>query len=61
MSAPVSTTEPGGLAGHLDGFVRAVRDAAQRMSPGAGPDAERIADEPVLGADARTPHIVGGE
>jgi carbon-monoxide dehydrogenase small subunit len=36
-------------------IVNAVRDAAQRMSPGAGPEAERISGE------LRTPHAVGGE
>ncbi|WP_433267800.1 (2Fe-2S)-binding protein [Actinosynnema sp. CS-041913] len=41
-----------GLEGNLcrctgyQNIVRAVRDAARRMSPGAGPDAERV-DEPV--------------
>jgi carbon-monoxide dehydrogenase small subunit len=49
-----------GLEGNLcrctgyQNIVRAVRDAAARMSPGAGPEAERI-------ADARAPHAVGGE
>jgi aerobic carbon-monoxide dehydrogenase small subunit len=48
-----------GLEGNLcrctgyQNIVRAVRQAADQMRPGAGPEAERI--------DSRTPHAVGGE
>ncbi|TWP50094.1 (2Fe-2S)-binding protein [Lentzea tibetensis] len=50
-----------GLEGNLcrctgyQNIVRAVQDAAHRMRPGAGPDAERVQDE------ARAHHVVGGE
>jgi carbon-monoxide dehydrogenase small subunit len=56
-----------GLEGNLcrctgyQNIVRAVRDAAARMSPGAGPAAERIAEETVPDQQSRTAHTVGGE
>jgi carbon-monoxide dehydrogenase small subunit len=55
-----------GLEGNLcrctgyQNIVRAVRDAADRMRPGAGPDAERI-DDSIDDNAARAPHAVGGE
>src|SRR6476661_5436848 len=45
MSAPVaapSTAEPGGLAGHLDGFVRAVREAGIPVGISQAVDAAEI-------------------
>ncbi|TFV77349.1 VWA domain-containing protein [Blastococcus sp. CT_GayMR20] len=44
MSAPArfSSTEPGGLAGHLDGFVRAVRDAGIPVGISQAVDAAEI-------------------
>ncbi|GAB3568073.1 (2Fe-2S)-binding protein [Amycolatopsis endophytica] len=51
-----------GLEGNLcrctgyQNIVRAVRDAAQRMSPGAGPEAERVADGDV----SRAPSAFAG-
>lgn len=50
-----------GLEGNLcrctgyQNIVRAVREAAHQMSPGAGPEAERVAD------DVRAPSAIGGE
>jgi uncharacterized protein len=44
MTAPArfSSTEPGGLAGHLDGFVRAVRDAGIPVGISQAVDAAEI-------------------
>src|SRR3954462_14896091 len=44
MSAPArfSSTEPGGLAGHLDGFVRAVREARIPVGISQAVDAAEI-------------------
>jgi uncharacterized protein with von Willebrand factor type A (vWA) domain len=44
LSAPArfSSTEPGGLAGHLDGFVRAVRDAGIPVGISQAVDAAEI-------------------
>jgi uncharacterized protein with von Willebrand factor type A (vWA) domain len=42
MSAPVSAVEPGGLAGHLDGFVRAVREAGIPVGISQAVDAAEI-------------------
>src|SRR3954462_2660458 len=44
MSAPArfSSTEPGGLAGHLDGFVRAVREAGIPVGISQAVDAAEI-------------------
>jgi carbon-monoxide dehydrogenase small subunit len=52
-----------GLEGNLcrctgyQNIVRAVRDAAQQMKPGAGPDAERVSDEEIT---SRATNTVGG-
>jgi uncharacterized protein with von Willebrand factor type A (vWA) domain len=40
--APAATVEPGGLAGHLDGFVRAVRDAGIPVGISQAVDAAEI-------------------
>ncbi|MGZ4550334.1 MAG: vWA domain-containing protein [Blastococcus sp.] len=42
MSAPVPVAEPGGLAGHLDGFVRAVREAGIPVGISQAVDAAEI-------------------
>src|SRR5688500_19072601 len=42
MSAPVAAVEPGGLAGHLDGFVRAVREAGIPVGISQAVDAAEI-------------------
>src|ERR687890_468564 len=44
MSAPArfTSTEPGGLAGHLDGFVRAVREAGIPVGISQAVDAAEI-------------------
>jgi uncharacterized protein with von Willebrand factor type A (vWA) domain len=42
MTAPSTTAEPGGLAGHLDGFVRAVRDAGIPVGISQAVDAAEI-------------------
>ena len=42
MSAPVVGGEPGGLAGHLDGFVRAVREAGIPVGISQAVDAAEI-------------------
>src|SRR6476646_7459314 len=44
MSAPArfSSTEPGGLAGHLDGFVRAVRETGIPVGISQAVDAAEI-------------------
>jgi uncharacterized protein with von Willebrand factor type A (vWA) domain len=41
-AAPSSTAEPGGLAGHLDGFVRAVREAGIPVGISQAVDAAEI-------------------
>src|SRR4051794_32344698 len=40
--APVRVAEPGGLAGHLDGFVRAVREAGIPVGISQAVDAAEI-------------------
>jgi uncharacterized protein with von Willebrand factor type A (vWA) domain len=42
MTAPVAAAEPGGLAGHLDGFVRAVREAGIPVGISQAVDAAEI-------------------
>jgi uncharacterized protein with von Willebrand factor type A (vWA) domain len=42
MAAPSTTVEPGGLAGHLDGFVRAVREAGIPVGISQAVDAAEI-------------------
>ncbi|MGY1637545.1 VWA domain-containing protein [Geodermatophilus sp. SYSU D00742] len=42
MSVPASVARPGGLAGHLDGFVRAVRDAGIPVGISQAVDAAEI-------------------
>src|SRR4051794_27661298 len=42
MTAPSTTLEPGGLAGHLDGFVRAVREAGIPVGISQAVDAAEI-------------------
>jgi uncharacterized protein len=42
MAAPAARAEPGGLAGHLDGFVRAVRDAGIPVGISQAVDAAEI-------------------
>ena len=42
MSVPVPRVEPGGLAGHLDGFVRAVREAGIPVGISQAVDAAEI-------------------
>jgi uncharacterized protein with von Willebrand factor type A (vWA) domain len=42
MSAPSTAAEPGGLAGHLDGFVRAVREAGIPVGISQAVDAAEI-------------------
>ncbi|HZB21282.1 MAG TPA: hypothetical protein VE463_15705, partial [Blastococcus sp.] len=42
MAAPAARVEPGGLAGHLDGFVRAVRDAGIPVGISQAVDAAEI-------------------
>src|SRR4029453_322082 len=41
-AAPFTAAEPGGLAGHLDGFVRAVRDAGIPVGISQAVDAAEI-------------------
>jgi uncharacterized protein with von Willebrand factor type A (vWA) domain len=42
MTSPSTTAEPGGLAGHLDGFVRAVREAGIPVGISQAVDAAEI-------------------
>ena len=42
MATPVPVAEPGGLAGHLDGFVRAVREAGIPVGISQAVDAAEI-------------------
>jgi uncharacterized protein with von Willebrand factor type A (vWA) domain len=42
MASPSTTVEPGGLAGHLDGFVRAVREAGIPVGISQAVDAAEI-------------------
>src|SRR4051794_8164024 len=42
MTRPATTAEPGGLTGHLDGFVRAVREAGIPVGISQAVDAAEI-------------------
>ncbi|PZA19475.1 hypothetical protein DMO24_20555, partial [Modestobacter versicolor] len=41
-AGPLSAVEPGGLAGHLDGFVRAVREAGVPVGISQAVDAAEV-------------------